>query len=121
MSKPIDTGSIHILVVDDEPEITRLFEEYLRDLGYTVFPVTTSEAAQKVFSEKKIDVILLDINMPRISGLNLLKGFKKTNPDVIVIMVTAIQDIDIVVKCMQMGAYDYLVKPIIDLNQINMY
>ncbi|NQU27828.1 MAG: sigma-54-dependent Fis family transcriptional regulator, partial [Candidatus Marinimicrobia bacterium] len=61
---------------------------------------------------------LLDINMPKTSGSKLLEDFKKQKPEVIIIMISAIQEVDMVVKCMHMGAYDYLVKPIIELNQI---
>ncbi len=107
-----------ILIVDDEPDITHLFENFLGDLGYKIFTATVPETAIEIFEEEDIDVAVLDINMPRISGLKLLEQFKQTNPELIVIMVSAIQDTDIVVKCIQHGAYDYLAKPIIDLNQL---
>ena len=118
MSKEHNPADFRILVVDDEPDITELFENYLNDLGYTISSATTSEAAEKIFSAEAIDIVLLDINMPKISGLKLLESFKEQNPNVVVIMISAIQDIDMVVKCIQMGAYDYLAKPIFDLNQI---
>jgi DNA-binding NtrC family response regulator len=107
-----------ILIVDDEPDITHLFENFLGDLGYQIFTATTPEDAIELFEREDFDVAVLDINMPRISGLKLLEQFKQTNPELIVIMVSAIQDTDIVVKCIQHGAYDYLAKPIIDLNQL---
>ncbi|MFQ6675703.1 MAG: sigma-54-dependent transcriptional regulator [Fidelibacterota bacterium] len=118
LSDPVDPGKYRVLVVDDEPDITRLFERYLSELGYTVLTATTSEKAGEIFSAHEIDVVLLDINMPRISGLKLLESFKELRPHTIVIMVSAIHDIDMVVKSIQMGAYDYLAKPIVDLNQI---
>ncbi|MCF7824488.1 MAG: sigma-54 dependent transcriptional regulator [Candidatus Marinimicrobia bacterium] len=107
-----------ILIVDDEPDITHLFENYLSDLGYAVTAAITPEIAIEHFEKEIFDVAVLDINMPRISGLKLLEQFKQTSPELIVIMVSAIQDTDIVVKCIQHGAYDYLAKPIIDLNQL---
>ena len=107
-----------ILIVDDEPDITHLFENFLGDLGYKIFTATTPEVAIEIFEKEDIDVAVLDINMPRISGLKLLEQFKQSNPELIIIMVSAIQDTDIVVKCIQHGAYDYLAKPIIDLNQL---
>ena len=107
-----------ILIVDDEPDITHLFENFLSDLGYQIFTAITPEDAIELFKQEDFDVAVLDINMPRISGLKLLEQFKQTNPELIVIMVSAIQDTDIVVKCIQHGAYDYLAKPIIDLNQL---
>jgi len=107
-----------ILIVDDEPDITHLFENFLSDLGYQIFTATQPEEAIELFEREDFDVAVLDINMPRISGLKLLEQFKQTSPELIVIMVSAIQDTDIVVKCIQHGAYDYLAKPIIDLNQL---
>lgn len=107
-----------ILIVDDEPDITHLFDNYLTDLGYDVTAAVTPELAIELFEKENFDVAVLDINMPRISGLKLLEQFKETSPELIVIMVSAIQDTDIVVKCIQHGAYDYLAKPIIDLNQL---
>ena len=107
-----------VLIVDDEPDITHLFENFLSDLGYDISTATEPEEAIELFEELDFDVAVLDINMPRISGLKLLEQFKQTNPQLIVIMVSAIQDTDIVVKCIQHGAYDYLAKPIIDLNQL---
>ena len=107
-----------VLIVDDEPDITHLFENFLSDLGYDISTATEPEEAIELFEKEDFDVAVLDINMPRISGLKLLEQFKQTNPQLIVIMVSAIQDTDIVVKCIQHGAYDYLAKPIIDLNQL---
>ncbi len=110
--------NVKILVVDDEPDITHLFENFLLDLGYNVKTATRPEDAIKIFDDDEIDIAVLDINMPRISGMELLQQFLEKNPETIVIMVSAIQDTDIVVKCIQQGAYDYLAKPLIDLNQL---
>ncbi len=111
-------NNARVLIVDDEPDITHLFENFLSDLGYDISTATEPEEAIELFEKEDFDVAVLDINMPRISGLKLLEQFKQTNPQLIVIMVSAIQDTDIVVKCIQHGAYDYLAKPIIDLNQL---
>ncbi|NQT97417.1 MAG: sigma-54-dependent Fis family transcriptional regulator [Candidatus Marinimicrobia bacterium] len=107
-----------ILIIDDEPEITYMFSEYLSEVGYKIFIANTASASQDIFKQETIDIVLLDINMPKTSGSKLLGDFKKQKPEVIIIMVSAIQEVDMVVKCMHMGAYDYLVKPIIELNQI---
>lgn len=110
--------SLSVLVVDDEPDITNLFKDYLIEFGYKVFTAVTSEAAEEIFFKEDIDCVLLDINMPRVSGLKLLESFKESSPEAIIIMVSAIQDIDMVVKCIQMGAHDYLAKPIGHLKEI---
>lgn len=118
MSNEGDLKKYDILVVDDEPDITNLFFSYLNELGYNITVSNSSEGAKKVFREKKYDIVLLDINMPVMSGLQLLQIFKKQNPDIVVIMISAVREIDIVVKSIQMGAYDYLSKPIVDMNQV---
>jgi len=107
-----------LLVVDDDHDIINLSKHYLNEFGYKVFTAMTAEDAEKIFFQKDIDCILLDINMPKISGLQLLKSFKEHDPEAIIIMVSGIDDIDMVVKCIQLGANDYLVKPIGDFNQI---
>ncbi len=107
-----------ILIVDDDTEITFLFADYFSELGYRTYMANTAVKGKDIFAQEVIDIVLLDINMPQISGYKLLKIFKNNRPDAIIIMVSAIQDVDMVVKCIQLGAYDYLVKPIIDLNQV---
>ena len=118
MSKPQNPSDYCILIVDDEPEITYMFGEYLSEVGYKILTANTASASQDIFKQETIDVVLLDINMPKTSGSKLLEDFKKQKPEVIIIMISAIQEVNMVVKCMQMGAYDYLVKPIIELNQV---
>ncbi|MEE8186766.1 MAG: sigma-54 dependent transcriptional regulator [Nitrososphaerales archaeon] len=110
--------NLSVLVVDDDANITNLFRDYLKESGYRVFAALTSEKAEEIFLEEDIDCVLLDINMPRVSGLKLLESFRESSPEVIIIMVSGIHDIDIVVKCIQMGAHDYLPKPINDLREI---
>ncbi|MCF7802914.1 MAG: sigma-54 dependent transcriptional regulator [Candidatus Marinimicrobia bacterium] len=109
-----------VLVVDDDASITEIIEEHLSDLGYRVFTAADAPSARDKFSEHAIDVALLDINLKKDSGLDLLRDFKSERPEIVVIMISAISDIKTVVKSIQQGAYDYLVKPIIDLNQVNL-
>lgn len=107
-----------ILIVDDDVEILYLLKELLSETGYVTFQARSAKESQVIFSRESIDVVLLDINMPQVSGVTVLENFKKERPDTIIIMISAVRDIDLVVKCMQKGAYDYLVKPIFDLNQV---
>lgn len=107
-----------VLVVDDHADITNIFNKYLMKFRYKVFTARTSKAAEEIFFNEDIDCVLLDINMPRVSGLKLLESFKDHSPGAIIIMVSAIQDIDMVVKCIHMGADDYLGKPIADLKEL---
>ncbi len=106
------------LVIDDEPLINTTLSEYLQELGHIVAAATSASRGTELFNEQKFDFVFLDINLPHTSGIKLLENFKRLDAEVIIIMISAIHDVEMVVKCIQMGAYDYLVKPIVDLNQI---
>jgi two-component system, NtrC family, nitrogen regulation response regulator NtrX len=101
-----------ILIVDDEPSIVKSFSGLLTDEG---FEVTTAgngyEALQQIESNPP-DLVLLDIWMPGIDGLETLKEIKKTNPHVHVIMVTGHGTIETAVQATKLGAYDFIEKPL---------
>ena len=101
-----------ILVVDDEYEVVRLLQKFLKSKGYDVDTATSgAEAIEKVRTGKP-QMVLLDIIMPRMGGLDTLKEIKKIDPDVAVIMVTAVIDEELVKRALELGAYDYITKPI---------
>jgi len=106
-----------ILVVDDEIEITDFVGEFLKAKGYHV--VTANDgftALEKVVSEKP-DLVLLDIKMPKMDGLETLKRIREIDPVVGVVMVTVIKDEEIAGRAMELGAFDFINKPI-DLTQL---
>jgi len=100
-----------ILVVDDEEIVCHSCERILTDAGHEVDYVMDSTAALEKVSEKTYDAVVLDIMMPKISGLDILQGIKEEHPDVDVIMVTGLSQIETAVLSMKMGAFDYLSKP----------
>lgn len=101
-----------ILVVDDEFEVVRLLQKFLKSKGYEVdTAISGAEAIEKVRTGKP-QMVLLDIIMPRMGGLDTLKEIKKIDPDVAVIMVTAVIDEELVKRALELGAYDYITKPI---------
>jgi len=101
----------NILVIDDDPSISRAFAMILAE-DHEV--ATASNAAQGLarLAEHEPDLVLLDIGLPDMDGLEVLKRIKQTAPDTVVIMVTAHQEIRTVVDAVKFGAYDYLVKPV---------
>jgi DNA-binding NtrC family response regulator len=101
-----------ILVVDDEYGVRESFNIVLSD-DYEVFLAESGKEAIEIFTKNTIDLILLDIMLPQVSGLDLLKQFKDLDPDVEIIMVSAVKDVETAVKAMKYGAYDYVVKPFI--------
>ncbi len=103
----------HILVVDDEPDIRELMKDILVDEGYSVGTADDGEAARRAFQLKQPDLVLLDIWMPDIDGISLLKewltGKNKSLP---VIMISGHGTVETAVEATRMGAVDFLEKPI---------
>jgi two-component system, NtrC family, response regulator AtoC len=102
---------IKILVVDDEHLIRWSLEQNLKKQGYEVITAGSGEDALRIVREDQPDLVLLDIQLPGISGIEVLEKVKDFDEDIIVIMVTAHGGLETAVTAMRMGAYDYLNKP----------
>ena len=100
-----------ILVVDDEHLIRWSLEQNLKKQGYEVVTAATGEDALKLLKDDVPDLMLLDIQLPGIDGLEVLERVKEMEEEIIVIMVTAMGVLETAVKAMRMGAYDYINKP----------
>jgi DNA-binding NtrC family response regulator len=100
-----------ILVVDDEHLIRWSLEQSLKKQGYDVSTAATGEEAFKQVQDDPPELMLLDIQLPGIDGLEVLEKVKELDEDVIVIMVTALGVLETAVKAMRMGAHDYINKP----------
>jgi len=99
-----------ILVVDDERGVRQSFNMVLKN-KYHVLLAGTGEKAVDILQKNSIDLILLDILLPDIDGIDLLKKFKKTEPNTEIIMITAVNDLRTAVKAIKLGAYEYIIKP----------
>ena len=100
-----------ILIVDDEEIVVRSCRRILSDSSYVVDSAQDGWEALRKVDENGYDVIVLDIMMPKIDGLEVLQHVKERHPDVDVIMVTGLSQVDTAVKAMKLGAFDYLSKP----------
>ena len=100
-----------IFIVDDEESIREGISMALEDV-YKVKSFSTAEAAIKTFEKNPPDLVLLDIGLPGMNGIEALGKIKARYPDVLIIMITAFEDINSVISAMKLGAYDYVVKPI---------
>jgi len=103
-----------ILIVDDEPTIVRLLDMSLKSDGYTTFTASSGEEALAVFEKQSPDIVVTDIKMPGMDGLELLKKIKDLDPDKEVIIVTGHGDIDSTITALQYGASDFINKPVRD-------
>ncbi|PLX92349.1 MAG: DNA-binding response regulator, partial [Desulfuromonas sp.] len=100
-----------ILVVDDEHLIRWSLEQNLKKQGYEVLACGSGEEALRLLQEESPDLILLDIQLPGINGVEVLERAREIDEDVIIIMVTALGVLETAVKAMRLGAYDYINKP----------
>jgi DNA-binding NtrC family response regulator len=100
-----------VLIVDDEPDIRDALEEVLRD-DYQVSSVEDGRAAVVSLEQSQYDVVLLDLKMPYLTGLDVLKEIRRNRHDVSVIMLTGYATVETAVEAMKLGAYDFIRKPI---------
>ena len=101
-----------ILVVDDENGVRQSFNMVLKD-KYNVLLAETGQEAMDIFIKNSVDLILLDILLPDIDGLDLLSKLVETDPNTEIIMVTAVNEIQSAVKAIKLGAYEYIIKPFV--------
>jgi len=100
-----------LLIVDDEPSIRSLLRQKLSREGYLCKEAADAEQTLNMLTTSPIALVILDIKMPGKSGIELLPEIKSVYPDTIVIMATAIIDINVAIQCLKQGADDYICKP----------
>ena len=105
-----------ILVIDDEEDILKLLSSVLGSEGYEVVTAMDGQEGVERFHETDPDLIVTDVKMPRKNGLQLLKEIKDAGSDVDVIILTGHSDEATAIDCLRNGAYDYLVKPLEDID-----
>lgn len=107
-----------ILVVDDEKIVRESLFHWFEDEGYSVDTAEDAVAALKLFDRGKYDLILLDMKMPGMSGLELLSKIKEIDKDSSVILITAFASVPTAIQALKEGAYDYVTKPV-DPDELN--
>jgi response regulator RpfG family c-di-GMP phosphodiesterase len=105
----VDTA--HILVVDDEEAIREAASTMLESRGYKCTALSNGHAAQEFVRSQTPDLVLIDMIMPEMDGIELLDWLRNFDPEIPVIMVTAIHDISTALEAIRRGAYDYTLKP----------
>jgi len=102
--------SLTILIIDDEPHLPHQFARFLERRGYEVYTAANGEAGLEELQKNSIDLVLLDVRLPKMGGLEVLKQIRKTDQELPVIMLTAYGDVKTAVEAMKLGASDYLIK-----------
>ncbi len=100
-----------ILVIDDEPFITKSLKQHLEKENLEVLTAESGEEGLEVFRSEIPDVVLLDLNMPGMSGIETLEAMRKINNEVVIIIITAHGDIETAVSAIKLGAHDFVEKP----------
>ena len=102
---------IRLLIVDDERSICDILGQYLRMKGYTVLVTRSAEEAVNVIKQETIDLVISDIKMPGMSGVDLLKWIREYNRTLPVLLTTGFPTLDSAIEALKLGAFDYLTKP----------
>ena len=108
-----------ILIIDDQESLRHFLERAMADAGHDVRSAGTGQDALRLFHEQAPDIVLTDLKLPDISGIELLTRFKSETPEMPVILMTAFGEIRNAVEAMKQGAYDYLTKPV-NLEQVTL-
>jgi len=105
--------TLPILVVDDEASALKSFEFVLNSLGWDhVLPIQDSREVLPLLRQREVEMLILDLTMPGLSGTEVLQAISEDHPEIPVIVATGLNDIKVAVECMKMGAADYLLKPV---------
>jgi two-component system response regulator PilR (NtrC family) len=103
--------SFRILIVDDNREIRSILEEYLKEEGYIAEGAGDAQIALTKHAEAPYDLIITDLNMPGMTGIELIKEIAKSGGTTEFIIITGYASLDTAIEAVKAGAYDYLVKP----------
>jgi DNA-binding NtrC family response regulator len=102
----------HILIIDDEPSVCYSFQRLLSNPNQKVDVAHTGAQALKLLAQQRYDLIILDIRLPDISGLELLPQIKSIDPRSVVLVITAFGTTETAIEAIKLGAYDYILKPL---------
>ena len=107
--------SMHkILVTDDKENIRYFFKKLFKSMDEEIFEASDGEETLKLINEVNFDLIILDIKLPDMDGLDLLKTIKEHRPDTVIIIVTAYGTTEVAIESIKLGAYDCIFKPFDD-------
>ena len=123
MDSSADTSSstprvAHLLIVDDEPVILQILRAVFEDEPYRLTTVQSGQDARRVLDEQGCDILITDKNLPDLGGLELLRLAKDRDPSIEVIVVTGYGSLETAITAMELGAYDYVLKPLNNVFEI---
>ena len=110
--------SVNLLVVDDETEIREMLQRHFTLLDYNVLTAPNGKEAMAVIKQKRIDIVITDLLMPEMSGVDLLEFIHEDNPMIHTIAITGYVTLENALSCMRLGADTIIFKPLEDLTEL---
>lgn len=107
-----------ILIIDDEEVIRQSFSNYLEDMDFRTLTAENGRIGVEMFAQEKVDLVLVDLRMPEMNGIEVLAHIKEKSPDTPLIVVSGAGVITDAVEALHQGAWDYLLKPVKDLSEL---
>ena len=107
----VSNSDINIVVVDDEEVVLSLVRDALEDDGFTVDTAPDAFKALEIVENKRVDLIITDIRMPKMDGIEMVKRIRQTRPDVAIIFTTGYANLNSAKDALRQGASDYILKP----------
>ena len=101
-----------VLVVDDDPNVQEILREFLSAKGYEIITAGDGAEGLRRVKEERPHLILLDVQMPKMDGLEVLRRLREIDKEVSVIMITSVNEQEIARQAIELGAFDYIVKPL---------
>jgi len=121
---PYEEGSVNtsrnILIVDDNADQCDILANLVAEIGHKAYTATDGQMALQMFQERKIDLVITDIKMPRMDGMTLLERIRQRDPDVRVIVITGFPSSETILRTIENDGYTYLVKPVILKSMANL-
>ncbi len=111
----IESETATILIIDDETAIRKRFGDYLEDMDFTVFKAENGRIGLEIFEREEIDLVLVALSMPTVSGLEVLAHITEKTPDIPLIVLSRTDEVSDAIEAVHRGAWDYLLKPIDNL------
>lgn len=115
--QPIENDPYRALIVDNEPNMRTILQALVEQQGFSVRSCTNGLEAKNLLEHEDFDLVITDLQMPEMDGLQLLKWIRAHDPSVVVIMITAFATVDTAVRALKVGAFDYITKPF-DLDEM---
>jgi len=104
---------VKILIVDDEIDVCKFAKSFFETRGFAVFSALNGQEALEIFTRERPDIVLIDVRMKGMDGVMLLKEIKKIDKNTEAIMVSAVEDLDVIEEAKKEGAKEYITKPLV--------